>query len=318
MTPPTAVSACLAAPGCPWRFAALALVLAAACAAASAPAAAGEPAPTADFYVAPAGNDAWSGTRAAASADGSDGPFATLARARDAVRGLIAKGLKADVTVLVRGGTYVVKDGLALGPEDSGTAEHAVTWVAYPGEVPVLTGGVPLAGWEPWKGDIRVAAIPDGLKPNQLFEGGVRLDLAREPNEGYFKVAAPVKGSEATAFVYREGDFDPAGWDLSEARVFCWPTNNWFTAEPAIAAIDPATRTVTLAAKVSALAAGNRYLFRNVLAALDRPGEAQIDLARRKAYVWPRDKAGTAGEARPIVAATAPCVLAIEGKAPER
>ena len=40
----------------------------------------------ADLYVAPEGNDAWSGTRAEPNDAGTDGPFATLRRARDAVR----------------------------------------------------------------------------------------------------------------------------------------------------------------------------------------------------------------------------------------
>ena len=39
-----------------------------------------------EFYVAPHGADTWSGTRPAPNPDKTDGPFATLARAREAVR----------------------------------------------------------------------------------------------------------------------------------------------------------------------------------------------------------------------------------------
>ena len=42
----------------------------------------------ADFYVATDGNDGWSGKLESPNADKTDGPFATLARARDAVREL--------------------------------------------------------------------------------------------------------------------------------------------------------------------------------------------------------------------------------------
>ena len=42
----------------------------------------------ADFYVSTGGSDSWSGTLAAPNAQRSDGPFATLERARDAVRDL--------------------------------------------------------------------------------------------------------------------------------------------------------------------------------------------------------------------------------------
>ena len=46
------------------------------------------------LYVATDGNDAWSGTLKAPNAIGTDGPFATLARVRDAIRALKAKGAR--------------------------------------------------------------------------------------------------------------------------------------------------------------------------------------------------------------------------------
>src|SRR5262245_43621721 len=77
----------------------------------------------ADCYVAPNGNDENSGTL--------EQPFATLTRARDAVRRFKSGDRpKADMTVLVRGGTFVLKEPLAFGPEDSGTAEHRVVYAA--------------------------------------------------------------------------------------------------------------------------------------------------------------------------------------------
>ncbi len=62
----------------------------------------------ADFYISPAGNDGWSGTLAQPNASATDGPFGTLERARDAIRGQKARGpLPAGgVTVELRGGTY--------------------------------------------------------------------------------------------------------------------------------------------------------------------------------------------------------------------
>ena len=38
-----------------------------------------------DFYVATNGNDAWSGQLSAPNSQNSNGPFATLERARDAI-----------------------------------------------------------------------------------------------------------------------------------------------------------------------------------------------------------------------------------------
>ncbi|HRT95249.1 MAG TPA: right-handed parallel beta-helix repeat-containing protein, partial [Planctomycetota bacterium] len=127
----------------------------------------------ADFVVAPDGDDAGPGTAAQ--------PFATPARARDAVRQLVAAGLAKDVTVRLRGGTYCLPQGIAFGPEDSGTAEHRITYAAWPGEVPILVGGVPVTGWTPHAAGIWRAAIPEGIQPTQLFENGERLALARAP-----------------------------------------------------------------------------------------------------------------------------------------
>ena len=53
---------------------------------------------TADFYVATDGKDVWSGTLPEPNHDGTDGPFATLARARDAVRQLRASQPKIPIT----------------------------------------------------------------------------------------------------------------------------------------------------------------------------------------------------------------------------
>ena len=72
----------------------------------------------ADFDVATGGSDDNPGTK--------EKPFATLSKARDAVREL--KGTtQGPVWVLVRGGTYYLGEPLVFGPEDSGTAEGPVT-----------------------------------------------------------------------------------------------------------------------------------------------------------------------------------------------
>ena len=86
----------------------------------------------ADFYVAPHGADAWSGTRPEPNADKTDGPFATLARARDAVRRLKAPGTNTrPVTVLIRGGEYRLTEPLVFGPEDSGAKGRPVTYMIF-------------------------------------------------------------------------------------------------------------------------------------------------------------------------------------------
>ena len=57
---------------------------------------------SADFYVSTKGNDAWSGRLSGPNREGTDGPFATLAKARDAVRSLKRTFPASDIRVLIR------------------------------------------------------------------------------------------------------------------------------------------------------------------------------------------------------------------------
>jgi hypothetical protein len=255
------------------------------------------------------------------------------------VRQLIAAGLAKDVRVLVRGGAYYLPQGVSFGPEDSGTAEHRITYAACPGEVPVLIGSVRITGWTRLGhsppgiitgrltpelrerirlGSIYEAPIPDGVEPSQLFEdhGGYhRLTLARAPNEGYLGIEAPVKGQEQKAFVYRAKDLDPTGWDFADGRVFMWPGHDWFSVDKRIAAIDPQTRTITLATTDGyPMRPGNRYFVQNVLALLGQPGECVASPKERRLYAWPRQ---IGSEKKGLIASSAPSLIAIKGT-PER
>ena len=99
--------------------------------------------PQVAFHVSPTGDD---------SADGScERPFATVARARDAVRTLKKSGAlpKGGVNVWLRGGEYPMRESLVLGKEDSGADGAPVAYRAWKGETPVFTGAwtVPPSAW---------------------------------------------------------------------------------------------------------------------------------------------------------------------------
>lgn len=98
---------------------------------------------TADFHVAPAGSDSNPGT--------ASSPFATLERARDAVRELKRqKGLPdGGVTVWLHGGDYLRTNTLELTVQDSGTASAPIVWRAATNEKPRLLGGRVLTGFRP-------------------------------------------------------------------------------------------------------------------------------------------------------------------------
>jgi hypothetical protein len=95
----------------------------------------------AEFWIATNGSDANPGTQAK--------PFATLERARDAVRQSQGRLQRGEVTVFLRGGDYFRTNALELTAADSGTAQSPVTWRAWKDELVRLLGGRPLTGFTP-------------------------------------------------------------------------------------------------------------------------------------------------------------------------
>ncbi|SFJ94661.1 Right handed beta helix region [Amycolatopsis sacchari] len=124
------------------------------------------------IFVAPGGDDHDRGTPGR--------PVATLEKARELARGLSARG---NVTVALAGGTYRLASPLKFTSEDSGRNGHTITWQALPGQTPVLSGGLPVTGWEqhdPAAG-IYVADVPKGVDSRQLYVDGVSAPRAAIP-----------------------------------------------------------------------------------------------------------------------------------------
>ncbi len=268
----------------------------------------------ATVYVSPRGSDSWSGRLADPNKAGTDGPFATLARARDEVR-KIRTAAPVPVTVQVRGGIYALPATLTLGAEDAGTPQAPVVWQAAPGEKPVLLGGKRITGFTPYKGKILKADVgAQGLKGiafRQLLCNGRRMDLARYPNRdadhpvtgGWAYVDgdpvpmyADIPGEPHNVLRYREAD--ARAWAHPEqAEVMVFARYNWWNDIIRIAAVggvgrpeDREKRTITLTANASyAIRPGDRYFVRNLFEELDAPGEWYLDPATATLYFWPPD-----------------------------
>jgi hypothetical protein len=101
------------------------------------------------LYLSPEGNDRWSGQFAAPLADGTDGPLATVARARELVRERLGADDREQEPVVVsfRAGTYRIASTLNLTAADSASGAVDLVWQAYPGEEVVLSGGTSLEGF---------------------------------------------------------------------------------------------------------------------------------------------------------------------------
>jgi len=242
--------------------------------------------PGADFFVAVDGNDNWSGKLAAPNSQRTDGPFATLQRAQQAVRELQRKAPRRPdpLTVLVRGGTYFLQAPLTFLPEDSYTV-----YGAYPGEKPVISGGVQLKGWKRDANNpaLAVLHIPEVQRGewafSQLFVNGQRRYRPRLPKEGYYYTEGEVppspqaQGRGFDRFQFKAGDLHKDWKNLDDVEVLCF--HSWSMSRMRIASIDESKRIVTFAGRTTSssswagLQKGKRFLVENVPDALEKPGE---------------------------------------------
>ncbi len=149
--------------------------------------AASEPAAT-QVFVAPKGDDANPGTR--------ERPLATLAGARDAVRVMKRKGLRAPVEVVLQAGTYQLEKPVVFEPQDSGTADCPITYRAADGAKVVLSGGKPITGWRKRDGNVWAAPAPRDEDLRLLRVGDKLATRARCPNAD---AAHPTTGGWAFA-----------------------------------------------------------------------------------------------------------------------
>jgi len=246
-----------------------------------------------DFFVAVDGNDSWSGKLAAPNAARSDGPFATLRRAQEGVRALQAAepARRSPIEVLVRRGTYFLKEPLTFLPENSGTAEAPVVYGAYADEKPVISSGVLLRGWErdaAGRYRLQIPEVQSGEWTfSQLFVNGERRYRPRLPKEGYFAIEAEVPSTPAAQgkgfdrFQFKEGDLRSDWKNLDDVEVLCF--HSWAMSRMRIASIDESKRIVTFTAPTcstsgwAGLLKGRLYLVENVADALEKPGEWYLE-----------------------------------------
>ena len=125
------------------------------------------------LYVAVNGSDT--------AGDGSaQRPFATISAAQAAVRTMIRDGgLKNDVRICLREGTYYQKEPVTVGLSDCDD-RYTVTYTNYDGEDVRIVGGLPVTGWESAGNGIFSADISDLPPFYALFADGKRLTAARE------------------------------------------------------------------------------------------------------------------------------------------
>ena len=278
-----------------------------------------------DFYVAPNGQDTNSGTQTK--------PFATLERARDAIRELKQQGpLQEPVTVRLQGGTYPLSREVRFSPEDSGTAACPILYTAASLEPAILDGGRRITDWRKHDARLWMATVPDvaggGWRFRQLYVNGQQRIRARTPNEGYLRVAACPEGTPKTAhyhkdcqtFEFKPGDILPGWTNLSDVEVIVY--HFWTDSHLPIQRVDTVSNLVTFAHKAGKTFTddfsedGARYIVENVFEGLDTPGEWYLNRRTGQLFYYPMPGEDLAQAE--VVAPYAPAHLRLEGNPAER
>ncbi len=234
--------------------------------------------------------------------------------------------LAAPVTVFLLGGQYRLENPVVFTPEDSGTAQAAITYMPAPGESPVLDGGRRIQGWTVEPNGRWVAELPEVRTEKwsfrQLYVNGQRRPRARIPNEGFLRVAGFPDGgrevdyhTDCQRFQFAPGDLRADWTNLSDVEVIVY--HFWTDSHLPIQSIDAATNIVTFRHKAGKVFTddftdrGARYVVENVLEGLDQPGEWYLDRKAGKLYYLPMP--GEKIDSVEIVAPVAPALIRIEG-----
>ncbi|WP_327039232.1 RICIN domain-containing protein [Micromonospora maris] len=251
----------------------------------------------ATYYVAPGGNDNNPGTIAA--------PFRTVQRARDVVRTINAN-MTGDIQVYLRGGTYPVSSTIEFGASDSGTNGYRVSYAAYPGETPVLQGGVQVSGWTQHSGNIWKAPLDRANKLRSLYVNDKRAFMAAKTINsagchGSYAITAGQadwaweSGSQCAGARYSQADFPAVAQNQEDIEIETATT--WTTAIVGVQQVitDGGNRVALFQQPGAAIAqgafngnaqTGGTHKVMNAYEFLDAPGEFYFDKSSRTVYYY--------------------------------
>ena len=257
--------------------------------------------------VAPRGDDAWSGRQPVQNAERTDGPFATIDRARQAVHDLkVSARLTEPVTVYLRGGRYELAEPLTF---DAGESAP-VTYAGFPGETPILDGGTRIRDWRiesspllsgEGSGVRWVADLPEVAAGNwhfkQLWVNGQRRPRARLPKVGpeperrhFYQITGRSSGADffngANTFQVGPDVIDPNWRNLQDVEIVL--LHYWIEERLPIESYEAETHTITSSrTSVMTIKQLDYFYVENVFEALTEPGEWYLDRVAGKLYYLP-------------------------------
>ena len=252
---------------------------------------------SANFYVSTSGSDTWSGSLATPNADRTDGPFASLERARDAVRVLKQSQSAKDIIVQIRGGMYALDETVVFGVEDSGKGEATITYAAFPGEKPIFSSGKPISGWKKVSGEI--PSLPSEAQGNILVADVNKKFYALFDNQGLLPRARsdgfiPRAGGTKDRLKFPKGKLK--NWrNLEDVELVVRPHHAWVVNILPLKSVDEKAGIAHTTIDASYLLNPLHFLpdldscwVENALEALDEPGEWVLNTRENKLYLWPR------------------------------
>ncbi|MCL1920101.1 MAG: right-handed parallel beta-helix repeat-containing protein [Kiritimatiellaeota bacterium] len=235
------------------------------------------------IYVSPDGKDSGSGS--------SWRPFATFARAQQAVREAKQDGKKYElIEVLFAGGAYRLDAPVIIGAEDGGTMAMPVTYKARDAaKMPVLSGGRKITGWKVGADGAWSVTLPEVASGewdfSQLWVDGVRRFRPKLPKTGYamtvgaFEEQADKKACNGFTF---EGDaLGAVRANLGDVEIHTLHT--WAASGYRVKDIDAAAKAVrfTVPHRTNGAWYDNfekrRFWAENVKEAFGEPGEWYLD-----------------------------------------
>ena len=251
----------------------------------------------ADFFISPEGSDSWTGKLAEANADKTDGPFASLAKARDAVSEL-KKSKKENISVLIRGGLYKVKETVVFNLQDSAGPKQIISYAAYPGEKPVFSSGKLISGFKKLahsdelpaaaQGNVQVADV-SGKFLCLYDDKGI---LPRAVSKGFI----PLKGSGRNKLLYPQAYLKNCS-NVKDIEIRVRPHHAWILNMLPVTEIDEKKNlaftsvdsTYAMNELHFELKGQNSCWIENSLQHLDEPGEWVLNSKEGKLYLWPRN-----------------------------
>ncbi len=273
-----------------------------------------------NLYVSPDGSDSWSGKLARPNSARTDGPLASLAGARDAIRRLkLVVSITEPLQVIIADGNYTLNEPFVLTPPDSGTQANPVSYKAADGAKPVFTGGRTITGFKRGENGVWQTQIPDVAagkwRFEQLFVNGRRAVRARTPNKFYHYMGksaeVPIEGERGkfrrTTSV-RTDDLEPlknlSTDELNDVTLVAY--HKWCITRRFLTEIDMGNSAIiTVGEKLKSYSgwpANTRYHLENLKTALDEPGEWFLSRDGTLSYMpLPGENPATAKVVAPVI-----------------